>query len=124
MRKLQIKWYKILKEQGFEDIEHLNSDGSFSDYLKNDSYKLAQRYNDSTEQYYIQARQYLHSIEDPLEYKIWHLHSEGLSYDKILLTLPQYSSRSPITRIINKHKKLMKQEQLDTSRGDCDDEEE
>ena len=106
-KKLLKKWNKILKDEGFKDIEFTNRDGQICGYLK-DSH-IATNFKPDTEDYYILARRYLWNgvFESPTDKAVWKAHSEGLSYDKILKQFGTWTSRSPIARIILKHKEIM-----------------
>ena len=101
------KWNKILKDEGFVDIEFTNRHGQVCGYLK-DSH-IATNFKQDAEEYYILARRYLHDgkFESPTEKAVWEAHSNGLSYDKILQQFNTWTSRSPLTRIILKHKEIM-----------------
>lgn len=105
LRHLQKVWYKKLEEEGFADIEF----SEYSSYLKRESLNITLSYDEPTERYYTLARQYLNDTKfvTPTEKRVWELHSEGLSYDKILGHISLWSSRSPIQRIVLKHKKIL-----------------
>ena len=107
---LQKKWYKILKEAGFDDIEFYDyRTNSYSVFMKRDTTNLSTSYNGSSEEYYRLAREWVHTqtFESPTDKAVWTYHSEGLSYDNILKHFPLWRSRSPIQRIIKKQKKLL-----------------
>jgi hypothetical protein len=104
LERLKKKWAKKLEKSGFDDIEIQG--GS---YLKRCTWTIAESYSSESEQYYIWARQYSFDglFVSPTEKRIWDLHSEGQSYDSILRQIPGWTSRSPIQRIILKHKAIM-----------------
>lgn len=95
---LRKKWYKILEEDGFEDIEQVvDRKGNVGCLLLGVSAGDLRRrlYKEETEDYYRFARQHAHSLQPgTLRRVIWELHAEGLSAPKI---------RKRIERIWGKH---------------------
>ena len=80
---LQDYWYNLLKESGFDDIERS------AIHLKRETSHLTNQYCSDTEEYYILCRRVNHcplltTTYGSRDALIWELHSEGLSYDKIL----------------------------------------
>lgn len=79
---LRRKWYKILKDNGFDDIEVLAPDGQFYDMLR---YPLRFDINSPEkkvqERYYAMARAFVFDYEfrDEVEKQVWQHHSEGMS---------------------------------------------
>ncbi len=87
-KKLQAKWYKKLKNSGFEDIEDTKG------YLKEWSSKYLKKSNGGVkakakEEYYRLTGQFLydHKFESPLEKRIWRMHAEGMSGESITAIL-------------------------------------
>lgn len=82
-QELQEKWYKILAESGFEDIERKSRH-----YLKRETTNIASSYKEDTEEFYSQCRSFQHTATfaklSTLEQDVWKLYSEGNSYDQIL----------------------------------------
>lgn len=83
MKNLKQKWYKILKAEGFKDIE--NEYGMLHSW---DSF----RFSDTPHEHFINVREkYLdaeqlpnrYEIRNPTELQIWTLYSDGLSYREI-----------------------------------------
>lgn len=107
-QRLLAKWNKKLAESGLDDIEVSSS------YLKRCTWNLGDNFSHANEQYYIYCRQYLFDgeFESPTEKRVWGLHSEGLSYDSIIKQIPFWTSRSPVQRIIRKHKTIMLDEYI------------
>jgi hypothetical protein len=89
-KELQAHWYGILKKQGFEEIEDVNSP---REYLKRWEHiyfaktNYHQRRFDAKEAYYSKAAEYLHSYNfaSMFEKEVWRLHSEGQSVRKIAI---------------------------------------
>lgn len=84
LKALQKEWYKKLQEVGFKDIE------SSSDYLKEwDSHYFQANYDplsfEARQTYYQLADNFLvsYKFSSFLEFKIWELHTQGLSTRKI-----------------------------------------
>lgn len=83
-KKLKAKWYKKLKENGFDDIEQ------DEDNLKVWSFKLFTVQRNLTlfsakEEYYRWAGQFLHEhpFTNEFDKEVWSLHAEGQSNEKI-----------------------------------------
>lgn len=105
---LQRKWYGILKQKGFRDIEH--NDYALTEYhsrLQNDY--SPQHYLEK-ERYYQLASQLLHELkfQSPLHKKVWTLHAQGLPARAIARRCELKSPRSAewIIKTIAKHIKL------------------
>jgi hypothetical protein len=83
LKKLQRKWYRILKNKGFDDIEE---NGNLKDF---DSTYFVYKYNKVTfeakEKYYRLARHMLvnYHFDNILEKRVWELHSHGMTYVEI-----------------------------------------
>lgn len=113
--KLQQEWYARLKREGFHDIETVLPDGSSSPLLKPSPGAQGRRYRalemETRQDYYTLAGQYYWANKwlKEREKEVWKLHSEGLSYRKIIKALrPTYKiGLQSVTNIIKKHKKLM-----------------
>lgn len=115
---LQREWYQKLKDDGFKDIEYFDANMNPQDMMYREATKFAVASIDtftSTEQYYIEARQFLHSysFSTDIDKQIWELHSDGVSYRKIAIQLQTYYPK--VFKTINKYKKiLLKQHGKDT----------
>lgn len=86
-KRLQAKWYKKLKQTGFEDIEDTNSP---NEMLKSwDSLYFLSRYDGNAflakQRYFELARQFLHEhvFDSSREKSIWTEFSEGASIRQI-----------------------------------------
>ncbi len=93
--KSQKEWYNKLKHEGFKDIEYFDKEMEPKSMLYREATKFAianQNTFESTEQYYIEARQlyWEYDFEDEVSKSIWFYHAEGLAYRKIakLLKVP------------------------------------
>jgi len=83
---LQKKWYKKLKDEGFDDIEHSSGElrgrrsGVDSDYSIRDPIKRA-----AIEEYYYLAYHFLNdnNFETEIDRIIWTYHTEGISIRNI-----------------------------------------
>lgn len=90
---LQKIWYKKLKTTGFDDIETTNADGTMSDYTKNAPGVNGRRHTqdrmDTELHYYTNASKWFWVKEwtNPVEKKVWELHSQGTPYRKIQAAL-------------------------------------
>jgi len=83
VKKLKQKWYKILKENGFQDIE--NDNGLLHSW---DSFRFSSISHDhfiNVREKYLSAQQLpqLFDIRNEVELKIWLLYSDGYSYREI-----------------------------------------
>lgn len=101
--KLKAKWNKKLADSGFEDIE--NADGSLKpevDYRSMDSTR-GDILHDGRQEYYSIAQDFLNrgKFATLLDYTIWKLHAEGMSYRDIgnELKLTFYKVRSTVKKI-------------------------
>lgn len=116
------KWYKILEEDGFEDIEiHKPGQAEGFPELRRPTHKLIakllqQVQTDQTSlfrkshpenEYFTQACNFFHSNKFPskLEKSIWEAHSEGCRITEIAAMIKR--SRSSIHRSIQKLQKKM-----------------
>lgn len=87
---LQDKWYKILAQKDFEDIEKnehslkLWHADYFADARRNDENVIQAK-----QEYYRLAGQFLfeYKFKNPMEKRIWQLHSDGKSIREIERTL-------------------------------------
>ena len=112
--KAQKEWYKKLAEAGFDDIEifdkrTLEPITEFTG-VKNNSFRQSKaKINsfESTEEYYIKARQHYHNHDfpDDLEKEIWRLHSEGISQRKIATKVG--IRRDKIQKLLSKNRQLI-----------------
>lgn len=86
----QKKWYKKLKDEGFDDIEwtdHNTGYGHDTKYIKQPAYRAGMSYNESTEVYYSQCREfvtkaYFKANRQPVKLT-FELYSEGIGYREI-----------------------------------------
>ncbi len=109
---LKKEWYDKLKENGFEDIEHL--DNSLARY---ESYHHAERYNDDIKRdakiyYYDKAEKFYqnYKFSSEKDKTIWKFHKEGISVRNIVKQLDAVgikSSRDTVSRIVLKLRKEM-----------------
>src|SRR5271166_3422085 len=99
--KLKAKWEKKLRDSGFADIE--NKDGSLKEEVNTRT--LAYALKDGREEYYKEAREILNGEKTKfttlLDYTVWKLHSEGVSFRKIgqELKLTFYKVRTIVKKI-------------------------
>lgn len=101
--KLKAKWYKKLADSGFEDIER--PDGSLKtevDYRSMDGTR-GDGLEDGRQEYYEIAQDYLNrgKFATLLDYTVWKLHAEGVSYRDIgnELKLTFYKVRSIVKKV-------------------------
>lgn len=113
-RRLKKKWDQILQESGFRDIERYYADGRpYPTIYKHDfgagNRKIDPVKYEEVSEYYRLARQFLHdySFESPKEKKIWELHSDGLSYRKIIRNLGLNCCPATLGKRINRLKRIM-----------------
>jgi len=101
--KLKRKWNKKLIESGFYDIE--NEDGSFKNEIHSRTVDYALK--DAREEYYYKAQDFLNSgkFANLLEYTVWKMHAEGISYRNIAKELGLTFFK--IQRTVKKIQKLM-----------------
>lgn len=87
-RELQSKWYKKLRQQGFEDLER-KAGRLKTGALQNISHLYNTEQFNIKEEYYRLAGQFLHEhkFKSGIEKKIWELHSEGMSIRNIVKKL-------------------------------------
>lgn len=112
---LKKKWDKILKDDGFVDIEveeELNAHRPTTDRNQHTDV-----WRKSKEEYYTYARYFLneHEFETARQQNIWELHTEGTSardIAKIYKDLGFKTSRMTIWRTINYLRALMKAKYL------------
>ena len=86
LARLRRKWYRILKKEGFCDIEVLAPNGQFYDLLRFPfKYDLNSPERKAQEKYFSLARSFYHECEfrNEFERKLWAHHSEGVPYRKI-----------------------------------------
>lgn len=114
---LQKEWYKKLKEDGFQDIEYFDSNMEAKDMMYREATKFAIASVDtftSTEQYYIEARQFLHSHSflSNRDKIVWTNYTDGLSYRKIgeIVGL----SAASIMSIVKRIEKIMLEQRLNS----------
>lgn len=114
--KLQKLWYKKLKNEGFNDIEH---GSGFLDrsYTKSNRTPLE---IEVIQHYYSLAHQLLnnHKFEDKIEQIIWEYHTEGLSAREIANILVQLGIKKKkhvtVHKTIKKLENIMKERYLTT----------
>ena len=90
MKALQRKWYKILRDDGFVDIEEFHDQPYLKRWHSNYFY-----YRHTPEQfaeideYYSCARRFLYRYEfaSKLEREVWAMHAEGIGYREIAAAL-------------------------------------
>lgn len=122
LKELQEKWYKKLKDEGFNDIEDMSSGG---EYLKAwHSTYFSSRYTPDSfemkEDYYRRASHFLyeHKFEwipgstliNFKEREAWRLHTEGVSYKQIAVELRARgykANKDSVNRIISDLKQIM-----------------
>lgn len=82
--RLQRKWYDILKEEGFKDIETLLRNGVHADILSQPAVHKRNRFNhpyifEEHQNFYRLASWFLHEYEFPevIDRQIWELFAEG-----------------------------------------------
>ena len=96
--RLNEKFYKKLKAQGFSDIEYYNPStgiGQNEPYIKtgrHSSYLYAHRAN---EEFYRRARAFLHhhTFDNKLDEILWGYFSEGISFRKMVKLCHRYAYR-------------------------------
>ncbi len=84
--KLQRKWYVKLAQDGFEDIEHVNTDGSVSHLLDRSAVDISMKWRSDSARYYQLAGQWLHDKDwagRAKSKRIWELHSMGWTHMEI-----------------------------------------
>jgi len=80
---LQKKWYQILKDHGFDDIEQSN--GSLKRWSTEVSLLYEPHNIESKQEYYRRARIFLehHRFHSKTQREIWALYSDGIPYRDI-----------------------------------------
>lgn len=110
LKALKTKWYRKLKNAGFNDIEDTNSPNEFlktwhSTWFKThstpESFKEKHRYYQMTT-YFATS----HTFSNKLEERIWCLHSEGLSYREIAKKVR--SNKDKVNQVILNLLKVMR----------------
>lgn len=105
---LQRDWYRRASKGGeFRDVEILDSSGSTDGRLRTDvrtdAKSVLAREGDETAEYFRQALQFLHAyrFESQQTKRIWALHADGLSIEKIedRLRLPHARVQRAIERL-------------------------
>lgn len=111
----QKKWYELLAQSGFEDLEYFDSKMQPKDWMKGTSkFVPINEYNsvdepslvyESTYEYYHQAEQSSKEIqfESEIDRQVWELHSMGISLRNIGKQLG--FSHPKALRILNKYRK-------------------
>jgi len=117
LKKLQKEWYQKLKDDGFEDIEYFDQQGTPQDWLKrsgrfvslepgveppqSESVKITSK---ATRDYYLNATQLLLKVKfkNKTEKLIWESHAEGVTLRAIAKLAG--CSHSRVLRIITKIK--------------------
>lgn len=96
---LQKKWYKKLKQDGFEDCEQ--TDGHlklWSGHYFKSKFKHPGdlEFQKAKQDYYRRASQFLHEYKfpDPRTRRIWELHADGVSIRAIVETLKKEGYRA------------------------------
>lgn len=107
---LRDEWYKKLKEQGFEDIEDINSP---REMLKTwHSRDFARRFNEdrfsAKQEYFLAAVHLLErfKFETALDKEIWTLHADGKSLREIA-AITQRVSKDGALKVIRRIQKYM-----------------
>lgn len=96
--KLKAKWNQKLVDSGFTDIE--NADGS----LKREGHPqtIEQGFKDGRAEYYNQAQEFLNGAKFStlIEFTIWKMHTEGISFRDIAaeLGLTFYKARNTVIK--------------------------
>jgi hypothetical protein len=85
LKRLQKRWYKILKEEGFKDIETLLPNGVLADVLAQPAIHKRNRFHhpyifEEHQSYYRLCSWFLHeySFTEEVDRMIWECHSDGL----------------------------------------------
>jgi hypothetical protein len=105
-RALQAEWYKKLKESGFVDIEEIPPHCPDHPRLKEYARSSAKRLNPANEHYFTQCRFFLchgHFASSEAR-KVWELHSEGVSFRKMVPLLKDLYPNSNPPSIFTLHK--------------------
>lgn len=126
LKSLQKKWYKKLKEDGFNDIEDVDSP---REYLKIWSTHFHYQYTpeefQEKQEYYQLAQNFLHaydfawipgkSIINWVDRDVWKMHSEGQSYRKIADVLTEQgfkTNKDTVNKIVTRLVEIMKTHSL------------
>jgi hypothetical protein len=109
LKSLQDKWYKKLKDSGFDDIEYQGHGTDFLNLLRpkwktTNSSQVRQPSSEGTfegiRDYYIYAEHFLNEPYWELEKKVWQLHAEGKSIRETAkdLNISVFTTRTLLTR--------------------------
>lgn len=113
--KLKKKWDKILRENGFTDIETYYSNGRPHHMLNRPAFNGGGAHTPSPEkfqevsEYYRLARHFLYdySFSTLEEKQIWELHADGVSYRNIISRLGLSVCPATLGKRINRLKSIM-----------------
>jgi hypothetical protein len=113
-KKLEREWYEKLRESGFVDIEDTTTEERPLISWHNMRFKnkaIVQR--EALQDYYARAKEVLatYKFDTLKEHKIWELHSEGVSINRIEKALTRFKApnkREYIRNVINKVAKGIK----------------
>jgi hypothetical protein len=128
LKQLKAKWYKVLKDEGFKDIEtneNYLKDSTIDRVGRNTFSRLdssdeensvpaltAKAVWNAKQDYYYYAEHFLndYKFDSELEKNIWKLHSEGISVKDIFKTLPKQQpwNLENVEEVIRKLVKEMK----------------
>lgn len=89
-KKLQRRWYAILKSEGFTDVETLLNNGELADTLKQPAVHKRNKYQhpyvfEEVHNFYRLAAWFYHeyNFKDEIDKRAWELFSEGMTYRDI-----------------------------------------
>ena len=113
-KELQLKWYSILKEQGFNDIE--DNEERFIDHKSaadfNNKIYLHPEIRQATIDYYSWASEKTQAVfKCERDCQAWALHAEGYTGTEIALKLG-YKNRKWINKVIIKIRIYLKEQDL------------
>lgn len=115
LKKLQAKWYRKLKESGFEDIEDTESPKEFLKEWHSTWFKTHSTPESFKERHRCyQQRTYFatsHTFSSELEERVWCLYSDGFSYReiaKMTRTKENKSNKDKVKDIIDRLTKVMR----------------
>lgn len=113
---LQSKWYKILKESGFSDIENSKHQLKSESWGNKETYAPArQEWHASKAEYFQLATTFLNNykFESILEQVIWEYHTNGINIRKIAETLQKAKvstlKKSAVFNIVARLRNKMKE---------------
>lgn len=114
LKTLQNRWYKILKDEGFQDIEDTNSPNEWLKSWHSLKFQDVTKDHYVTQQYYYNCTNFLRSYEfkNDTQKKIWELYSEGMTGREIARQIkdlkPTYK-RTTVNKIIKTLEQKMRE---------------